>query len=87
MIVHLLHEGFTLCGFGRGQFPGEWNGGHRWTYINDAENATCEACLKALREREKKTPAQALADDIIDLITEHCACPEPCPVHDHHGRK
>lgn len=50
MIVHVLHGGFTLCGFGRGEFPGEWDAGHRWTYLNDLENVTCEKCLEAAKK-------------------------------------
>ena len=48
MSVHLLHEGRTLCGFGSGMFPGEWPGEHRWTWLYDAENATCSKCLEVL---------------------------------------
>ena len=55
LIVHVLHEGVTACGFGHGMFPGEWPAGHRWTWLHDVENVTCPKCLEAL----KKGTAQA----------------------------
>lgn len=50
MIVHVLHEGFAICGTMEG-FPGEWPPGHVWTYDWDRERVTCQKCLKALDER------------------------------------
>jgi len=60
MIVHILHQGFTLCGFGRGQFPGEWPAGHKWTYLNDLEGVTCKACLAAANTGENKCKENGL---------------------------
>lgn len=42
--VHILFYGKTLCGFGEGQFPGQWPSDHRWTYAHDLEHVTCEQC-------------------------------------------
>ena len=52
--VHVLHEGFTLCGYGKGMFPGEWPGGHKWTYLHDLKNVTCEGCLEAAKKGDEK---------------------------------
>ena len=54
MTVHILHDGFTLCGFGRNQFPGAWPGNHRWTYLWDRENVSCRKCLELRDEIPKK---------------------------------
>lgn len=50
MIVHLLHEGSTLCGFGAGMFPGQWPVEHRWTWLQDAKNATCSKCMEVFKK-------------------------------------
>lgn len=64
MIVHVLHEGATLCGFGYGQFPGEWPGGHRWTYAFDHGNVTCEKCRRKLEESQGEIKGEGEGDEI-----------------------
>jgi len=59
MIVHLLHEGRTLCGFGLGKFPGEWPDGHKWTWLHDAENVTCSKCLEVFKNYESNNRCSA----------------------------
>lgn len=54
MTVHILLEGFAICGTMEG-FPGEWPDGHRWTYDWDRANVTCPKCLEVL----DKSTAQA----------------------------
>lgn len=49
-MVHVLWCGFAICGTMEG-FPGEWPGGHRWTYVWDRENVTCPKCLEVLDKR------------------------------------
>jgi len=48
MTVHVLHEGFAICGTMEG-FPGEWPAGHEWTYAWDHTRVTCEGCLRKLQ--------------------------------------
>jgi len=47
MTVHILRYGSTLCGFGWGQFPGEWPPGHKWAFPIELKDVTCEGCLEA----------------------------------------
>jgi hypothetical protein len=54
MIVHILHRGSTFCGFGRGQFPGEWSSDHKWTHLTDIENVTCSECLEVAAKAVEK---------------------------------
>jgi hypothetical protein len=41
--VHILAEGYPLCGFNL-NVPGQWPAGHRWVRRGEA-GATCRACL------------------------------------------
>lgn len=48
-VVHVLWEGFAICGLMEG-FPGEWPPEHRWTYAWDEDNVTCPGCRRKLAE-------------------------------------
>jgi hypothetical protein len=55
IIVHVLHEGVALCGFGRGMFPGQWPDGHKWTHINDCPDfITCKKCREVAADVRNK---------------------------------
>ena len=49
--VHILFEGFALCGFSR-EVPAKWPEGHRWVgyleLVRHPESATCVACREQL---------------------------------------
>jgi hypothetical protein len=57
MITHILHAGRTLCGFGFGEFPGEWPAGHAWTHLIDQANATCPECVRVAEEQSSQAQA------------------------------
>ena len=46
-IIHILNEGFPLCGFSS-DFPVNWPEGHVWTRITEPEKANCAECKKNL---------------------------------------
>jgi len=62
VIVHILHFGRTLCGFGYGMFPGEWPTGHRWTYLG-TDDATCVDCLREAARLPSVEPSQVVRTD------------------------
>ena len=66
MIIHILHQGRTLCGFGYGMFPGEWVAGHRWTHLNDRGNADCPECLRVAEEQSLPPESEPDRSDTSD---------------------
>ena len=51
--VHILHFGLPLCEFTR-DVPARWPLGMTWVSLDDATQATCEACMAVLRVRFPK---------------------------------
>lgn len=52
--VHILYHGVTLCGFGSGEFPSQWPPGHKWDYMINKHNASCQKCKRLAEENEAK---------------------------------
>ena len=45
-IIHILHEGFTLCKFSS-EVPRDWPKGHIWVGIGEGISyATCVNCIR-----------------------------------------
>lgn len=52
-LVHILHEGVTLCGYPTG-FPKDWPEG-KWTRLEEDGDATCLLCIDASVSRWRET--------------------------------
>ena len=46
-VIHILNEGFPLCGFSS-DFPVNWPEGHLWVSITEPDDANCEECKRNL---------------------------------------
>jgi hypothetical protein len=46
-VVHVLREGYPLCGFSS-KAPVDWPAGHKWIGPPDVKFATCGGCLARL---------------------------------------
>jgi hypothetical protein len=61
VVIHLLHEGFPLCGFSE-LLPRDWPDGHRWVGLDalgpgvreEGYAPTCEACKRVAADRNFK---------------------------------
>lgn len=47
MIVHILHNGQTLCAGMPGP-PSSWPQGHAWVTLHDAFDASCQGCIDGM---------------------------------------
>jgi len=48
--IHVLRHGRALCGFMPGVVPGFWPEGREWIRLEEAKDATCDACKRAAEE-------------------------------------
>jgi len=63
-VVHILQYGATLCGYGRGTVPGDWDTGHLWVDKLDCSNVPmtqrCEQCYSIYNP---------IIDELMDTIS------------------
>lgn len=75
MIVHILHQGVSICDFscpnGVFRVPGEWPPGHVWVSVDDRKDANCDECL------ELSSP---------ERCGERCFCNLLCVLGKHEGK-
>lgn len=45
MTVHILYQGLPRCRFST-EVPRDWPEGHQWVSDADADQATCQECLR-----------------------------------------
>jgi hypothetical protein len=44
VVVHVVFNGSTLCGYMPGCVPSDWPTGHKWTYLGSEVAPTCPGC-------------------------------------------
>ena len=70
LTVHVLRHGLAICGLDG--VPAMWPDGHRWTYPDQLQDATCKACLDQL-SKEKQFIKPALSMPTPDLSAEEAS--------------
>jgi hypothetical protein len=76
--VHILHHGLPLCRFSTA-LPRDWPEGHKWTGLDEIEDARCGACMAAAPPRDQ---AKFIAKNWAKQGHERGFLPEIVPLGD-----